>query len=216
MTGRNQPQKELRVANSSRALGAFMLFFLSTAYLLCGGFLGCVSSSQSTVRMRAYIQNNNQGWKTVQRKVGGILEIDGLKSDRVTIWLDLFRGRDGQLFQIMCEFKDFRGNAAFDPSRVMVRLGNGIVLRAKGLACSDVSMKDDVASLRSRSPISEPVFLKENDCYDLFFDHPGSSLSEEIVLDMNDSFALQGNPVDVPPVVFRKTTEPKRRWGFFQ
>lgn len=216
MTGRNQPQKELRVANSQRVLRAVMLFFLSTAYLLCGGLLGCVSSSQSTVRMRAYIQSNNQGWEIVQRKVGGILEIDGLKSDRVTIWLDLFRGRDGQFFQIMCEFKDFRGNAAFDPSRIMVRLGNGDVLRAKGLACSNVSMKDDVASLRSRSPIGERISLKENNCFFLFFDYPSSSPGEEIVLDMNDSLTLQGNPVDVPPVVFRKTTEPKRRWGFFQ
>ncbi len=192
------------------------MLFLSTAYLLCGGLLGCASSSQSTVRMRAYIQNNNQRWETVQRRVGGILEIDGLKSDRVTIWLDLSRGRDGQFFRIMLEFKDVRGNATFDPSRVMVKLGNGDVLRAKGLACSNASMKDDVASLRSRSPIGERISLKENDCFCLFFDYSGSSLGEEIMLGMNDSFVLQGNPVDVPPVVFRKTMEPKRRWGLFQ
>jgi len=166
--------------------------------------------------MRAYTQNSNQRWETVQRKVGGILEIDGLKSDRVTIWLDLFRGRDGQFFLIMLEFKDVRGNATFDPSRVMVKLGNGNLLRAKSLACSNVSTKDDVASLRSHSPIGERISLKENHCFCLFFDYPDSSLGEDTLLDMNDSFILQGNPVDVPPVVFRKTMEHKRRWGLFQ
>lgn len=89
----------------------------------------------------------------------------------------------------------------FDSSAVMVKLGNGTVLKPKGFTCSYTRW--DLEYLRSAPPLSGSIPISENHCFLLFFDYPTPSVEEEFTMNL-DGLKRNGEAVEVPTVYFKK------------
>jgi hypothetical protein len=196
-----------------RRLKRLELIFTVAFVLSCLNLSGC----ETTVKTRAYLAGAAQGWEMAHDRIGRDLETDDLTGEPATISLLLWRDKvGGRSFQVVSTFKRVDNGVAWSPSRIIVRLASGTELKAKGIACPKVAEMNDLLLLRSSSPLEEPVLLKKDDHYCLFFDHPTPPMDEEIVMYMSDSLASKDSGPDVPPVFFRKTEERRIRLGLFQ
>ena len=129
-----------------------------------------------------------------------------------TMALFSFIGDDrGRFFLINVQLTKGSNDIQFSPSLVTARLGGGKVISAKGVKCEEAM--GNLEYYRLLSSLAEPITIRKDGCFTLFFDCPiESSTKEQVILEMNGSVKANGSKIAFRPVHFEKNPE-KRRGG---
>ena len=167
---------------------------ISITFLL----LGCTTHQNE---IRAYAVGN-LNWKMVE---GCGYEncdpmVDYLTGDDTTIRLEFDKMQ--HFFVIRITFiSNVNRPIVFDPKNLKIMLKDEGILKPRVFSCSYTMW--DLDYLRISPSLQNPVNVK-NDCFLLFFDHPGLSLDEEVIMDINSALSSSGKQLVVPLIYFRK------------
>jgi hypothetical protein len=203
-------EKRHRATASSRRLLARKLLGLAVLMMISGAFFGCAHPHTKETRSEAVIVEKNSGWK-ISRWYGHSGErTDELENGNVSVEIHFVREKGTQYFRVRFKFMEVSLPLTFSPSRITLRLRDGKTLGGKAVSC--YKQHWDLESLRGYAPEAEPIHIDRvkkytvagNPCYSIFFDHPAPPVEDEIIMVMGDSFALNGIPMSIPSIHFRK------------
>ncbi|MBI4825122.1 MAG: hypothetical protein HY807_01680 [Nitrospirae bacterium] len=151
------------------------------------------------------IINFNPNWTMVEEcgYEGCLPMVDFLTSKDMKIRIQSFNHMENiGLFLVTVDFFSKNNSEfSFNHSDVIVKLGDGTVLKPKGFTCSYTRW--DLEYLRSAPPLSGSIPISENNCFLLFFDYPSPSVEEEFEMNL-DGLKRNGEAVEVPTVYFKK------------
>ncbi|MCG3113838.1 MAG: hypothetical protein MCM46_18695 [Candidatus Manganitrophus sp. SB1] len=180
----------------------FVRFYVFTFLMSFTSFALSCSAPQKEVR--AYIEAN-PNWKMVEvcgyESCGP--KVDHLKGKDIDIRLEVFKFQEHQFFVIGMDFMGLSGTYQFDPSKILIEVSNGKPLKPKRMSCN-IPLDVNDLRLASALPGPFPIPIKEDDCFSLFFDHPAPPNDKELIMNFNKALTLNGEPVGIPLIYFRK------------
>jgi hypothetical protein len=197
-----QEKQEKSMANKTTRILFRVLLSLFLAY---GAMLsGCTPAAKIQKEIRVSIEQNPD-WKIAEKCADDdcTMLVDFLAGKNMTIRVELDNDPQTKLFFIIrTEFTALKYQAQYTPANIRVRLKSGEILKPKVFTCFYTI--SDLEYLRARPSLDGSFLLNKLDCYLLFFDHPALTAGDEVVMNMNEAFTINGKGLDVPLVRFRK------------